>query len=136
MSRPKGGIGTLTYTWQRSADGKTWADIKDAESATKLSLQAKLRWDGSLIRCKITDEVGTSVYTDGALLTVESGDFNAETAAEACMRSTHPGIVSTPKAPTALYSMTGNINDCSVLIHFFDSYDVANKKGSGLIPWP
>lgn len=87
----KGGIGTLTYTWQRSADGKTWADIKDAESATKLSLQAKLRWDGSLIRCKITDEVGTSVYTDGALLTVESGDFNAETAAEACMRSTHPG---------------------------------------------
>lgn len=45
------------------------------------------------------------------------------------------GIVSTPKAPTALYSMTGNINDCSVLIHFFDSYDVANKKGSGLIPW-
>ncbi len=131
----KGGIGTLTYTWQRSADGKTWADIKDAESATKLSLQAKLRWDGSLIRCKITDEVGTSVYTDGALLTVESGDFNAETAAEALYALYASGIVSTPKAPTALYSMTGNINDCSVLIHFFDSYDVANKKGSGLIPW-
>lgn len=59
----KGGIGTLTYTWQRSADGETWEDIKGAESETKLSLQAKLRWDGNQIRCKVTDESRTTAYS-------------------------------------------------------------------------
>ena len=73
----KGGIGTLTYTWQRSADGKTWADIKDAESATKLSLQAKLRWDGSLIQMAQLlaggDLVGIVLCTGAAVVGVSLG---------------------------------------------------------------
>ena len=131
----KGGIGTLTYTWQRSADGETWEDIKGAESATKLSLQAKLRWDGNQIRCKVTDETGTTAYSDAALLTVKSGDYDAKAAAEALYATYTAGMVTTPKAPVSLYSLTGDITDCSVLIHFFDSYDYSTNKISGLIPW-
>ena len=105
----KGGIGTLTYTWQRSADGETWEDIKGAESATKLSLQAKLRWDGNQIRCKVTDETGTTAYSDAALLTVKSGDYDAKAAAEALYATYTAGMVTTPKAPVSLYSLTGDI---------------------------
>ncbi|MEE0776145.1 MAG: immunoglobulin-like domain-containing protein, partial [Bacillota bacterium] len=128
------GVGEHSYTWQRSDDnGKSWKDIKTSEGNKVLTLAGKLRWDGNLIRCKITDEGENVAYTNTAKLIVNSGDFDAAAAANDLYAKYQQDLVTTIKAPTSLYSLTGDISDCDVLIHYYDSYDIvdtANAKGT------
>lgn len=58
-----GGMGDLTYQWQISRDnGESWKNLS-GQTDTKLDFAASLRYDGALLRCEVTDTVGTKVYT-------------------------------------------------------------------------
>ena len=128
------GSGTLSYTWQYSADdGKTWKNFK--ETSDVLKVKAKLRYHQNQIRCKIVDQLGTEVYTDTATLTVRDVDFDVREAAKALYAMYQEDFVTTPKAPASLYSLNGDISDCDILIHYTDSYDISDGKGSGLPAW-
>ncbi len=127
------GMGTLTYTWQYSADGKTWKNFK--EQTAKLTVAAKLRMDGNQIRCQIKDEGGMTIYTNTVSLQVQDVDFDAAVAASALYARYQTGFVTTPKAPVSLYSLTGDISDCDVLIRYYDSYDVDAPNGRGMPGW-
>ena len=62
----------ISYQWQYSTDdGKTWKTSGAASAVTDtVVVGAKTSRDGYLYRCKITDEAGNVVYSDGAMLSV------------------------------------------------------------------
>ena len=80
----------ISYQWQYSTnDGKTWKTSGAASAVTDtVVVGAKTSRDGYLYRCKITDEAGNVVYSDGAMLSVfgiktQPKDAKAESGASA-----------------------------------------------------
>jgi hypothetical protein len=61
------------YRWQASADGQTWTDIPDADTATLSIANATVTQSGSLYRAVVTNNAGT-VISDPAELTVRPSD--------------------------------------------------------------
>ena len=80
------GVGELTYTWQsRGKDDADWQDITEANGENgkkRIKISAGTEWNDSQIRCRITDEAGTAVYTTTASLTVREENLTAKMAAE------------------------------------------------------
>ena len=59
---------TLSYQWQISSEGLTWADTDGQESILRLTASEDL--NGKMYRCVVKDEKGNSAESAGAKLTV------------------------------------------------------------------
>lgn len=83
------GVG-VTYRWQYSKNsGTTWMNFSTTDSiaaAATYVTTALAKYDGRLVRCKVTDAHGKVMYTDPALITVKQ----------------YAAITSQPEAVTAL----------------------------------
>ncbi len=67
------GTGTLSYRWQWSPDGTTWANTTlTGYNTNTLTVKASAAVDGRYYRCVVTDSNG-SAYSDAAKLTVVPG---------------------------------------------------------------
>ena len=72
--RAAGGTGTLSYAWQRSADGAKWAACGDSDGTGYDSTTFKPATgedaDGAMFRCAVSDEAGAAAASDRATLHV------------------------------------------------------------------
>lgn len=98
------GMGELSYAWQYSADnGETWKAIKNDDNDATLEMAARLRMDGYLIRCKVTDEAKNTEYSDAAVLTVSpikdmAVVFRPGPSLTTSLRAATPPFISNPAA--------------------------------------
>lgn len=131
------GMGELSYAWQYSADdGKTWKAIKNDDNDATLEIAARLRMDGNLIRCKVTDEAKNIAYSDAAVLTVLGSDYDVSVAAQDLYRYYAQDMITTVRVPTSIYSYAGELTNFEILLQYYDAYGIANKGyGRGLSAW-
>ena len=77
VTAASGGVQPYAYQWQYQKPGTdTWTNVTPASGGDTSCFtvpKAAARHDGWVIRCRIRDAVGTTIYTDLVTLTVESG---------------------------------------------------------------
>ncbi len=120
------GVGELTYTWQsRGKDDADWQDITEANGENgkkRIKISAGTEWNDSQIRCRITDEAGTAVYTTTASLTVREENLTAKMAAEQLYEWYEANGISTIRAPFAVYDAVGSLDSLDVALTWQDDY--------------
>ena len=69
---------SLTYQWQYSKDGKTWANVGsgvDGSKTAKMTFAAALKYNGYKYRCKVTSGSGEFAYSPEVSLKVTNKPF-------------------------------------------------------------
>lgn len=117
------GVGELTYTWQRKGGtDSSWQNISEGNGSKRIEINAIAAWDNSSIRCMITDEAGTTVYTTTVSLNVYEGKLSAETAMEQLYELYEANGISTICAPFAAYDVSGDISNINIDLTYKDDY--------------
>ena len=130
-----GGMGDLTYQWQISRDnGESWKNLS-GQTDTKLDFAASLRYDGALLRCEVTDTVGTKVYTQTANLRVYDADVTAKDVAAILYADYAKNGMTVTHAAMAARSYQKDISQLQTTTTWRYTYESKFKDMNGQIAW-
>ncbi len=130
-----GGMGDLTYQWQISRDnGESWKNLS-GQTDTKLDFAASLRYDGALLRCEVTDTVGTKVYTQTANLRVYDADVTAKDVAAILYADYAKNGMTVTHAAMAARSYQKDISQLQTTTTWRYTYESKLKDMNGQIAW-
>ena len=132
-----GGCGEHTYQWQLSADqGATWITPLTVKAKERVfEYQAPVSQDGWLVRCEVTDEVGTKAYSDSAVLHVFDNDYDVTMGANALYRYYQKNGATVMTTPVALYSYDNTLGDIKFNLPYAGIYQQSEGKDDGRTAW-
>lgn len=96
----------ISYQWQYSADGLTWADLRNSD-APRYEILASMSLNGYRYRCVVTNSVGSVTSSAGTLTVVE------DTSVTAPVISVNPVNVTVDEGQTATFTVAAEGDDLS-----------------------
>ena len=114
---------SLTYQWQRSTDsGSSWSNISGATSSSYTDSSVAYSYSGYQYRCVVSQTLATSVNSNAATLTVNSGiTINSQPASQ------------TTSTTTATFSVQASITFSGTLSYQWQRRPDSNSSWSNFV---